>query len=207
MEEPFMKNAPLQSLQVKKQIQIIIAVVMVMLLLIGTCLYYQSGAPFFIGRVSSPDGSHQLLVYDGNLLNPFGHENVVTFKSCNRTGNFSTGIYPGKYQGIYWSSDNKFILCTKDGYSNFEVIDFDRGSGRSVGMVIDPAFVNACKNTPGCGFQLDSSVKGNYQFQRWSQDGNYLLFYFDVIDTNGLQRKGYFWYSYLTDTISGVQPM
>jgi len=186
-----------------------IAVIIAVLFFAGALvLSSQNNKPHSIAKNDSPNGIYELLVYDAkefkDVLSPTDNRIVLRI---NRFGeNLFESFMDGKYEGITWAADSsKFLFCAKGGHCDFFIYDILNSRCQEIGYNLNSTFMNALSNDKNIGFPLDSKSKGNYEFQQWSKDGKYLLFSFEIPDSSGVSRKGYFWYSSVTDDISGIQ--
>lgn len=185
-----------------------IVVIVALLFFTGAVVLGSRRDPYtYMDKKDSPNGIYELLVYDAaefkDVLSPTDNRLVLRI---NRFGENLLEIYmEGKYRGITWANDNsKFLFCAKGGSCDFFIYDVLNNRCNEVGYILDSLFQKALESA-SLGFPLSDTGKRNYEFEQWSKDSQYLLFSFEMPDSSGVSRKGYFWYSCVTDGISGIQ--
>lgn len=184
---------------------VLIAVAIVLLML------WWNGVFCIIDRQTSPDKNTVLTVYNRNVTDPLHSDNTFSIreKSSGSLFSYTTSIYSGSYVDLSWSADGQYCLIEKIASGDPAYAD---GS---------PAHILNGKDISGCpldlmmyGTMLEEDAFANvpwsssdvwpinvsYNFIHWSEYGHSMLFYYTFVDTEGIDRAGYFWYTYIPGT-------
>lgn len=172
-----------------------------LLLLAGVIVFaalWFSHAFFYVGSFPSPDGSVTTRVYDRDITQLWPEKGHFTLVD---EGRFSgTTILWGSFDGLWWSANGSYqVVSLLDGEQCWlTVFDYVRNTGNN----LDNRLRNGIYGREEFSDATLDEVE--FRFLQWSKYENSMLIYFSYVNHDGLDRDGYFWYSYTDGTVSGV---
>ena len=198
----------------KKYLGLLVGILALALLVSGFFLL-RSGVLFRVDTKVSPDGKHEIRVYNKDWISPFvieddlwleelpgGPRNHIHFGSRERT-----------YEGVWWSPDSQKYVFS---YTYEHVVDGRVWRALWLRDLTDdslddftlPFFqVDKWLAQRGLAPETEEWIKVDYQFLQWGKDSVTMLFYYSFTDTVGENHEGYFWYNYQTRQYSGLVEM
>lgn len=175
--------------------------VLLIIILIGGLYLKSSGVLYIIDKVSSPDKTINLIVYDYNKLSSNKEEDIEVKKENNKESNLKAYGFTGKYGGIYWTEDSsKYVLKAKDYLSNIYLGDRTDGvTGIDLGL--DVLLENQIKDNKD---RFDFEIDEDYEFIKWEKNNEDMLISYEFKDLDMNLHAGYFIYNVNGNEIKGI---
>lgn len=184
---------------------VLIAAAIVLLVL------WWNGVFYIVDRQVSPDGSTVFTVYSRDVTEPLhsGSKFSIREKTRGTPFYYSTTIYSGNYVDMSWSADGQYCLIEKistgdPSYTNGSPAHILNGGGIidcPLDLMMHSAMLeeDAFSNVPRSASHI-WPINVTYRFIHWSEYGHAMLFYYTYVDVDGIDRAGYFWYTYIPAT-------
>lgn len=161
---------------------------------------------YYIGTYESPNGQVKTTVYSRDVTEFIPVKDHFTL--------VDEGIFQGRtilwgeFDGLWWSRDSNYqvVSLMDDGECWLTLFDYVRNTGNNLdnrlenGIYGMDEFENISKNAEG-----EKLIE--FRFLQWSKYDNNMLIYFTYLDTEGIDRDGYFWYNYNTGEVTGAMHM
>ncbi len=141
-------------------------------------------------RVSSPDGSMTVTVYDRDILiEPFRRDGAITVIMRGRHQYRS--VYSGEYQEfreLVWAPDSRKYVLALDTSEGIRLIltNLESSSSSNLTAILEGSVANEAHD--------GVNTKVSYDFLQWSRDSKSILIYYVIEDTSQVLQDGYFWY-------------
>lgn len=161
---------------------------------------------YYIGTYESPNGQVKTTVYNRDVTEFIPVKDHFTLVD---EGMFQgRTILWGEFDGLWWSHDSNYqvVSLMDDGECWLTLFDFVRNTGSNLdsdlerGLYGMEEFENISKNADG-----EKLIE--FRFLQWNKYDNNMLIYFSYLDTDGIDRDGYFWYDYNTGEVTGAMHM
>ena len=161
---------------------------------------------YYIGTYESPNGQVKPTVYSRDVTEFIPVKDHFTLVD---EGMFQgRTILWGEFDGLWWSHDSNYqvVSLMDDGECWLTLFDFVRNTGNNLDSDLERGiygmeeFENIAKNAEG-----EKLIE--FRFLQWSKYDNNMLVYFSYLDTDGIDRDGYFWYNYNTGEVTGAMHM
>lgn len=185
-----------------KKRSLILSSILVLLIALFAVLWF-SHMFFHVGSYRSPDGSVQTKVYSRNISALWPEKDHVTLVD---EGAFQgTTILQGSFDGLWWSEDIKYevVSLMQSGACQLTLFDFVHNTASNLNSRLKSG-IYAMDEFSGVSQDADGQKLIEFRFLQWSQYDSNMLLYFSYLDTNEIDRDGYFWYNYETGQVSGV---
>lgn len=197
-EEAFRRVLKKQNRRVTKRVALMTALLLLLAGLIVLAALWFSHAFFYVGSFSSPDGSVTTRVYSRDITEFVPEQDHFTLVD---EGDFTgTTVLWGSFDGLWWSANGKYqvVSLLDDGECWLTVFDYVRNTGSN----LDNRLRNGIYGLEDFSDTAVDDVE--FRFLQWSQYESSMLIYFSYVNHDGLDRDGYFWYSYTDGTVTGV---
>lgn len=181
---------------------LILCSILVLLIALFAVLWF-SHVFFHVGSYRSPDGSVHTKVYSRNISALWPEKDQVTLVD---EGAFQgTTILHGSFDGLWWSEDSKYevVSLMQSGACQLTLFDFVHNTASNLNSRLKSG-IYAMDEFSTVSQDADGQKLIEFRFLQWSQYDSNMLLYFSYLDTNEIDRDGYFWYNYETGQVSGV---
>lgn len=173
-----------------------------------------------VDTVWSDDGTRLFVVYDCPIGVDDIEGNSFTLKQyTNLSGKRSESfflrwlggknrsrtniVYGGVYETGEWSPDgSKFIVNAGVSDSYLYILDVVHNNSRNINFLLEGSVANGINSNPEqFGYGLPDEPEISLEFLQWSEDSSFILIYFKLIDSLGIEQSGYCWYNYENNTV------
>ena len=189
--------------------------VVLTLLIIAAAAYYVlvvRGAAFVIDRVSSPDGSKTVTIYDHNIINDIYYlpePDSLTVEFGGEWRGWSWHWSNCEYIDAVWSPDSEKLVLVVEGWSkpgitHLELFAYTRG-GTDHNFYNNLAHGLYVSELARYGFKLiEYDIDLNIYFVQWAADSESMLLYYTFPGVDGIDHDGYFWYDCSSGEIKDI---
>ena len=158
---------------------------------------------YYAGSYRSPDGRVTTTVYNRDITQFLPEKEHFTL--VDEGAWQGRTILWGTFDSLWWSADSIYqvVSLLDEGEYYLMLFDFLRNTGSNLDAYLGSALygLEEFRNVPK---DEDGREEIEFRFLQWSQYDSSMLIYFSYVDTDGIDRDGYFWYSYATGEITGV---
>lgn len=183
----------------------VVTVVLTLLLTVAIALgilWYQD-VFYYLGSYRSPDGRVKTTVYSRDITEFIPEKDHFTL--VDEGAWQGRTVLWGTFDGLWWSADSNYqvVSLLDEGQCYLTLFDFIRNTGVNLDAYLEIALcgLEEFRNVPK---NEDGREEIEFRFLQWSQYDSSMLIYFSYVDTDGIDRDGYFWYSYASGEITGV---
>ena len=114
----------------------------------------------------------------------------------------------GEFDGLWWSYDSNYqvVSLMDDGECWLTLFDYVRNTGNNLDNRLETSLYGM-EEFEKVSLDPDGRKQIEFRFLQWSKFDNSMLIYFSYLDTEGVDRDGYFWYNYDSGDTTGVAHM
>ena len=182
---------------------LLVSLAAILAALILTVVLWCKGTFFRIGSYVSPNGQVKTTVYSRDISEWIPEKDHITL--VDEGAWQGRTILHGTFDGLWWSADSNYqvVSLLDEGQCYLTLFDFIRNTGSNLDAYLGSALygLEEFRNVPK---NEDGREEIEFRFLQWSQYDSSMLIYFSYVDTDGIDRDGYFWYSYASGEITGV---
>ena len=188
--------------------------VILALLIIAAAAYYVlvvRGAAFVVDRVSSPDGSKTVTIYDHNIINDIYYlpePDSLTVEFGGEWRGWSWHWSNCEYIDAVWSPDGKKFVLVVEGWSKPGITSlwlYREGGFSDHNFYFNLAHGLYVSELARYGFKLiEYDIDLNIYFVQWAADSESMLLYYTFPGVDGIDHDGYFWYDCASGEIKDI---
>lgn len=181
------------------------------LALLAGWLLWQSGTPWLLETISSPDGTCTARVYSKELAGRgFGWKDGVSLIVSQADGSEWRVIYGScEFGGLWWAPDgSRYVLAleTAEG-TRLCLARLEQNAESNLNayltMGVQASELAKYDYTPG----PDGWPAIRYEFLQWARDSRSMLLYYSFTAADGQTHEGYFWYDCESGAVRAVMEM
>jgi len=186
----------------RKAVVVSVLVLLLAALVLAAVLWF-SDLFWYIGSYSSPDGLTKTKVYRSDVTELIPVKGRFTLvdegKFQGRT------VLWGEFDGLWWSQDSQYqvVSLMDHGECWLTLFDYVRNTGNNLDHRLENSLYGM-EAFDAVSRDEEGQKQIEFRFLQWSKFDNSMLIYFSYLDTDGVDRDGYFWYNYDSGIASGV---
>ena len=191
------RNRTTRKIVLFSVLAVILAALILLAVLWITDVFYR------VGTYVSPDSQVKTTVYSRDISEFIPVEDHFTLVDEGRFQGRT--VLWGEFDGLWWSYDSNYqvVSLLDDGECWLTLFDFVRNTGNNLDNRLESGLYGM-EEFDNISRDADGRKQIEFRFLQWSQYDNNMLIYFFYLDSDGIDRDGYFWYNYNTGEVTGA---